>query len=674
MQIGKDWKDRILWAAMVGLAVYLLALLGMLLQHETLYISSLWPANAVAIALLLGRPKRDWPLGLVATLTANLLLNLTIENGPWSTAGYSMVNLFEVAVGVLLVARFAGRPVTFSGLRQTTCFIFCAGLLVPALTAFPGAALGEVLYGTDYWMAWRCWWVADSISVMIFAPLVISAPAGVRRLLANPREGLEALGLLLATLLVTVATFSSSVFPLVYLTFPFLVAAGIRFGMFGVGLNAAVIAIAAMLITVNGAGPAGHVAGDFAGAILEVQAFLGVTVLAALTVTAVMHENRVTITRLAASEGRFRELVEHASDAIFVHDIEGKFVDVNHQACKSLGYDREELLSLTVQDVETGVGDIDFDKFMRQLEVGGAITVDGIHRRKDGSVFPVELRVGRLTYDAKPMIVAMARDVTRRKQVEQELYEAKETAEEASRAKSTFLANTSHELRTPLNAVIGYSELLEEETSANGHGEYAADLSRIKGAGHHLLDIITGILDLSNVEAGKMEVDILPVDLSDLLAQVGAAMEPLARRNGNSLVITCDPSVGEFSTDPIKLRQILFNLLSNAAKFTRGGKIVLSAEVETAGAEKWVSLVVSDTGIGIEPEKFDSLFDAFTQGDSSTTRRFGGNGLGLAISQRYCELLNGEIEVDSVPGEGAKFTVRLPSQTTRAARAARAAI
>ena len=670
MQIANDWKGGILWAVMVGLAVYLLALLGIYLQREAQYISSLWPANAVAIALLLGRPRRDWPLGLIATLAGNLLLNLTVGNGLWPAVGYTTVNLFEVAVGASLVARFAGQPVSLSSLRQTACFIFCAGLLVPALTAFPGAALGNFLYATEYWPAWRVWWVADSISVMIFAPLVISAPAGVRRFLANPREGFEALGLLLATLLVTVITFSSSVFPLVYLTFPFLVAAGIRFGMFGVGLNAVVAATAAVLITINGAGHAGHIAGDLAAAILEAQVFLGVTVLAALTVTAVMHEKRTTIDKLAASESRFRELVEHASDAIFVHDLEGNFVDINYQACKSLGYEREELLAMKVEDVETDLPVNAVEDMWQHLKDGAAITLDGTHRRKDGSTFPVEVRIGLLTHSDRPMIVAMARDVTARKQVEAQLYEAKETAEEASYAKSVFLANTSHELRTPLNAIIGYSELLEDEIRAKGHGEYADDLSRIKAAGHHLLDIITGILDLSKVEAGKMEVDILPVDLPDLMAQVGVAVEPLARRNGNSLIVSCDPSIGEISSDPVKLRQILFNLLSNAAKFTRDGKITLSAEIETVGEKKWVNLAVSDTGIGIEPEKFDKLFDAFTQADSSTTRRFGGTGLGLAISRRYCELLDGEIAVESKPGEGATFTVRLPAQSTGSARVA----
>lgn len=664
MTILEKGKKNIGWAALVGIAVFLLGLLGILLQREAAYVSSLWPANAVAIALLLDRPRRHWPLGLAGVLAGNLALNGVLGNGFWMSAGYASVNLFEVAIGIALVTRCIGQPIAFSGLRPVGLFVFCAGLLVPALTAFPGAALGSVLYGAAFWPAWREWWMADGISVMIFAPLALSAREGLRRLRTDGRSISEFVGLAAATLIVTGATFSSSVFPLAYLTFPFLVAAGVRFGMFGVGVNASIAALAAVWLTINGAG---HPS-DYASAILEVQVFLGVTVLAALAVTAVLAESQATIDKLAASEGRFRELVEHASDAIFVHDMDGNFVDANHQACKSLGYGREELLALNVRDIEaTSLAGAD-DGTWSRLKEGLALTVNGTHRRKDGSTFPVELRIGLLTYDTRPMVVAMARDVTERKQAEFELQQAKEAAEEASRAKSAFLANTSHELRTPLNAVIGYSELLEEETAANGHHEYAADLSRIKAAGRHLLGIISGILDLSKVEAGKTEVDLAPLNLAALLDEVGSAIEPLARQNGNSLTVDCSPAIGEIRSDPVKLRQILINLLSNAAKFTRDGEILLSAETETMDMDDWLKIRVRDTGIGISPDQFDTLFDAFTQADSSTTRRFGGTGLGLAISRRYCELLSGRIDVESRPGEGTVFTVSLPSPVRKSSQ------
>ena len=667
MRVLNFSKENFAWAALVGVAVYLLALLGITLQREAAYISSLWPANAVAIAMLLRRTNRDWLVGFVGVAAGNLALNITIGSPFWLAIGYASINVFEVAIGFFLVSRCLGRPTVLNGLRPIGLFGLCAGLLVPAITAFPGAGLGSILYGAEFWPAWRVWWMADSISVMIFAPLVLSAGDGFAQLRADGRRAVEFLGLTALTLAVTGLTFSSDMFPLAYLTFPFLVAAGVRFGIFGVGFNASVLSLTAVWLTIIGGG---HTP-DLATAIVEVQVFLGVTVLAALSVAAVMVENRATIDKLEASEGRFRDLVEHASDAIFVHDLEGNFVDANFQACQSLGYARDELLALNVRDVEaTALAKDTDDAVWPRLREGKAVTVNGNHRRKDGTEFPVEVRLGLLAYDSKPMIVAMARDVTERRQAEIQLRKAKEVAEEANRAKSVFLANTSHELRTPLNAVIGYSELLEDETAANGHTEYAEDLGRIKAAGRHLLDIITGILDLSKVEAGKMEVDIVPLKLADLIEQVGAAVEPLARRNGNSLSVDCDPAIGEIESDPVKLRQILINLLSNAVKFTSGGEIALRADAVTEDGGAWLKIGVRDTGIGIAADQFDSLFEAFTQADSSTTRRFGGTGLGLAISRRYCELLGGRIEVESRQGEGAVFTVSLPMARDRGARAA----
>lgn len=658
MQIGNHWKSRFAWAALVAVAVYLLAMLGVFLQGESDYIAPLWPANGVAIGLLLNRRREDWPAGLAAVLIANVLLNLTAGAQLWAVAGYAVVNLFEVALGALLVSRVLRPPVAVWGLYPTGRFVLWAGVVPPALAATAGAALGGIVQQADYWAAWRAWWMADSISIIIFTTLAISAPAGIARLASNVRLAVRTAGMLVLAVLITAVAFSFTIFPLFYLTFPLLAAAGITLGVFGVGLTGAAIALVAVPMAATGTGYGGP-PGPFTGVLPDVQAFLGMAVLAALAVSAVMQENRRALGRLLASEGRFRALVEHASDAIFVHDLDGNFLDVNHQACRTLGFDREELLQMRMQDIEMELPS-DGGLIWRNLVQGRAITVDGRHRRKDGSLFPVELRLGLLSYESRPMVVAMARDVTERKLIETELREAKSMAEQASHAKSVFLANTSHELRTPLNAIIGYSELLEEEARANGHEEYLADLSRISRAGQHLLDIITGILDLSRVEAGRMDVEIAPVHLPNLLSEVAAEAEPLVKLNGNRLSVTCESGLGEIVSDPAKLRQILFNLLSNAAKFTRDGRIFLTAETEWRPEGEMLKLVVRDTGIGISAEKCESLFDAFTQADSSTTRQFGGTGLGLAVSRGFCELLGGSISADSRPGEGAVFTARLP--------------
>ncbi len=238
----------------------------------------------------------------------------------------------------------------------------------------------------------------------------------------------------------------------------------------------------------------------------------------------------------------------------------------------------------------------------------------------------------------------------------EELRESERHAAEASRAKSEFLANMSHELRTPLNAIIGYAELVRDEAGERGQEDLLPDLERIRGAGRHLLDLINGVLDLSKIEAGKMEVFLESVDLDGLVREVVAIVKPLVEQKGNSLVVEAD-GLGPLRTDLTKLRQSLFNLLSNAAKFTESGTVTLLVRREP----KAVTFEVRDTGIGMTPEQLARIFKPFTQAEASTSRNFGGTGLGLAITKRMCELMGGSVSVASEPGKGTTFTVRLPA-------------
>jgi signal transduction histidine kinase/CheY-like chemotaxis protein len=253
--------------------------------------------------------------------------------------------------------------------------------------------------------------------------------------------------------------------------------------------------------------------------------------------------------------------------------------------------------------------------------------------------------------------VAVYSDITELRQHNLELEEARELSEVANQTKSQFLANMSHELRTPLNAIIGYSEILQEDAADGGQEQFVPDLKKIEGAGRHLLGLINDILDLSKVEAGKMEVFIEEVDLPSLLEEVGAIIRPLVVKSGNTLELSVAKDIGSMRTDRTKVKQCLLNVLSNASKFTQNGKLVLAIKRTDRAM---VQMMISDTGIGMSAEQLGRIFQAFSQADASTTKKFGGTGLGLAITRHFCRLLGGDISVASRVGEGSTFTIVIP--------------
>ncbi len=367
------------------------------------------------------------------------------------------------------------------------------------------------------------------------------------------------------------------------------------------------------------------------------------------------------------NQANLSALIENTQDAIFSVDRDLRIIIMNtkfknlfsmsYGTSYSIGSALLEGLSPVLQEVWL----TRFDRVLR-----GERFIEEDHFEFLGVTMEVEIAYNPIVTAGGETtgIVCLVHDITGRKNAERELQTAKETAETANRAKSAFLANMSHELRTPLNAIIGYSEMLEEEAGDLGHGDFVPDLRKIQTAGNHLLDLINNILDLSKIEAGRMELYLETFEVSDVLDAVAMTVQPLMKKNRNTFNVNYDGSLGRMYADTTKLRQTLFNLLSNAAKFTEDGIVTLAAQREKRDGKDWLVFQVSDTGIGMSDEQISVVFDEFIQADASTTRRYGGTGLGLTISRRFCMMMGGDIDVSSVLNQGTTFSVALPAFVT----------
>ena len=355
-------------------------------------------------------------------------------------------------------------------------------------------------------------------------------------------------------------------------------------------------------------------------------------------------------------------IVRSMGDSLIVADSDGTISMVNRATRSLLGYEESALLGKPIEMVFAETSSSGGSRLEAVMQRGLFSNVEEVYLAKHGGRIPVSFTATPMHADgAIAGVICVARDITEHKQAEQDLKAAVEAAEAANEAKSAFLANMSHELRTPLNAVIGYSEMLREDAVDEGLEGFVPDLEKINGAGKHLLSLINDVLDLSKIEAGKMELFAEEFEVADLVEEVVSTVQPLFQKNENSLSTEIAPDAGLMHTDQTKVRQTLMNLLSNAAKFTEHGQIKLQVERERADETDWLKFQVEDTGIGMNEGQAAQVFDPFVQADSSTTREYGGTGLGLAITQRFCRMMGGDITLASEPGVGTTFTVRLPS-------------
>ena len=375
---------------------------------------------------------------------------------------------------------------------------------------------------------------------------------------------------------------------------------------------------------------------------------------------------------MAEREAQFRALIENASDAVVVIDYTGVVAYASPAVQTVLGLPPAAVVGHPLADF---IDPADRPKQQAARKQVMA-TPDGVARveyRLGGSAgrpgaYVEAIGRNQLGEPSIRGIVINLRDVTERRhaaelsQQKDDAETAKAAAELANRSKSQFLANMSHELRTPLNAIIGYSEMLTEEAIDIGQPSLIGDLTKINGAGKHLLALINDVLDLSKIEAGRMDLYLEQFWVRSMVNDAMSTIGSLLRKNDNKLEVNVSERVGEMFADLTKVRQVLFNLLSNACKFTEHGTITLTADQSSDDAGRdWLTYRVTDSGIGMTPEQIGMLFEAFTQADASTTRKYGGTGLGLAITRRFCRMMGGDVTATSEPGHGSTFTVRLPA-------------
>ena len=355
---------------------------------------------------------------------------------------------------------------------------------------------------------------------------------------------------------------------------------------------------------------------------------------------------------------RFKFTLDHTHDAVFIFDPDTlKFTYANHGARIQIGYSQEEMLEMTPIDIKPEFDEPTFRETISPLTKGdqSSFSFETIHKHKNGKLIPVDISLQYISRKNEPSrFVAIVRDITEQKRITSELEQAKNKAETATRAKSDFLANMSHEIRTPMNAVIGMSHILLNSGITRNQQD---QVNKILTASTALLGIINDILDFSKIEAGKMKLEESPFDLDDVLHELAAITHDKAEEKGLELIFDVNADVPRLLIgDPLRLGQVLSNLVGNAVKFTEKGSIVLKIESMAMQQESIaLNFSVSDTGIGIAPEKQQELFEPFLQNDTSTTREYGGTGLGLSICMQLVKLMGGEIHIDSSLGKGSKF-------------------
>lgn len=634
------------------------AKLGLALNAVSGFATLVWPPTGIALAAIFLFGYNLWP----GILLAAFAINVVVGASPWVALGIGIGNTLEAVIGVYLMRRCDFRP-TLERLRDVVALIFLAAIVSPVISSTIGVAslyLGGQLHTSALDSTLGAWWLGDAIGGLLVAPFLMIW-SNYRWRKPDLRTGMEITGLATILVFLSVATFGSTLAALLhtpfvprYFIFPFLIWPALRFGARG-GLTATFL-VATIAVWETTAGHGAPIGTTQLENLLYTQSFVCVVAVTTMVLAAIVADRQKARTALEDSEKKLRSVLDHVADGIVTIDDSFHIVSWNLAAQRMFGYATEEVVG---KDVKILAPELRQDK---TPSLNGNKEIIGL--RKSGSTFPLDLAVSEFRLGGQLFYTGILRDITERKRNEAELFAAKEAADAASRAKSSFLANMSHEIRTPLGAVLGFSDLLVTGNKTLSTSEMSTYAAAIRRNGDLLSGIINDILDLSKVEAGKLEIDCRATELTDILSDISAMLHLQAKDKGLQLSINSVGVVPEvIYTDGLRLRQILINIVGNAIKFTKKGTIEVRIE-HTCGTGV-LSFQVTDTGPGIEPSTITRLFEPFTQADVSTSRRFGGTGLGLVLSKRLANLLGGDVVLTrSTLGQGSTFTVRIQSGVT----------
>ncbi len=658
-----------LLAALIGGAGYgVLACLSLWLVDASGQAGPVWLPNACAVALLLrARLGNELPF-LLACFGSSLAANAVLQLPDPVALLQAFAHVAEIIV-VLALTRAPGRNHTdMTRLADLARFVWAGGLVGPLVSALliapvAGVSLGEVRAGVV------AWFLTDSMAMVLIVPTVLLLVDRWRGALPlAPAAPAERIALLGGGMVCAFLVFKQGHYPLLFLIQPITLLHAFRLGSLGSALNVAAVALVAAAMTFAGHGPIAAASGGGIAQLHLLQAFIAANFLTGLPVAAILAGRDRMLARLAVGKREVDLLAENISDAILRFDLLGFCTYASPSVREVLGSEPETFLgrhaTAQLHPDAQGRASEALARLLDGTSERERVTYRRLTDGPDGG--PVFLEadcavVANPETGAREGVVVAARDVTERVELELLLTRARRHAENATRAKSEFLANMSHEIRTPMNGVLGFAELMLQ-------GELAADQRRfaelIVQSGRSMMMLLNDVLDLSKIESGQFAIDRAPVDLTGCLAECAGLHRPAAARKGLTLEITRDGGTDADAdgppwllTDGLRLRQILLNLIGNAVKFTERGGIRIAYCV----TRNEVRVTVTDSGIGISPLQLETIFLPFTQGESSTARRYGGTGLGLSISRQLAGLLGGRIEVESQPGEGSRFTLVLPS-------------